>query len=183
MLSSLTNISVKAAGSYNHNESFMYSFTCLELQIMSTVEKFILEKFILANIFVSMIRSTPPQYSILLCLWQQQGQLGKEIFNMVLAKACQIISFPTQGTLPQQTSHSKGTSFGGHWINENLSEIINVWAGSTPTSVGASHSRDSFIAMAPPLIGVLHSSRKIPQNWALLRAPDCLGNFWRLFSR
>lgn len=62
---------------------------------MSTLEKFILEKFIIANIFVSMIRSTPPQYSILLCLWQQQGQLGKAAFNMVLAKACQIIlSFP-----------------------------------------------------------------------------------------
>lgn len=108
---------------------------------MSTVEKFILEKFILVNTFVSMIRSTPPQYSILLCLWQQQGQLGKAGFNMVLAKACQIISFPTQGSLPQQTSHSKATSFGGHWVNENLSEVINVWAGSTPTSVGASHSR------------------------------------------
>lgn len=124
----------------------MYSLTCLKLQVMSTVEKFILEKFILANVFVIMIRSTPPpQYSILLCLWQQQGQLGKAAFNMVLVKACQIISFPTKGSLPQHTSRSKRTSFGGHWINENLSEVINVWAGSTPTSVGASHSRGSSV--------------------------------------
>lgn len=57
---------------------------------MSTVEKFTLE-----NIFVSMIRSTPPQYSILLCLWQQEGQLGKAALNMMLVKACQIIYFPT----------------------------------------------------------------------------------------
>lgn len=99
------------------DESFMYSLTCLELQILSTVEKFILEKFILANAFVRMIGSAPPQYSILLCLWQQQGQLGKAVFNMVLAKACQIISFPTQSSLPQHTSHRKATSFGGPWVN------------------------------------------------------------------
>lgn len=77
---------------------------------MSRVEKFTLE-----NIFVSVIRSTPPQFSILLCLWQQQqGQLGKAAFNIMLVKACQIINFPTRGILPQQTSRSKGTSFGGH---------------------------------------------------------------------
>lgn len=71
MLSSLTNISVKAAGSYNHYEHrhqlkmnhFMYSLTCLELQIMSTVEK-----FILANIFVSMIRSTTTTFNFTLPL-------------------------------------------------------------------------------------------------------------------
>lgn len=76
---------------------------------MSTVEKFILE-----NVFVSVIRSTPPQYSILLCLWQQQGQLGKAAFNMMLVKACQIMYSPTRSSLPQQTSQSKGTSFSGH---------------------------------------------------------------------
>lgn len=38
-----------------------------------------------------------------------------------------------------------------------------------------------FYAIAPASTGVLHNPRKIPQNWALLGAPDCLGNFWRLF--
>lgn len=130
---------------------------------MSAVEKFILE-----NIFVTMIRSTPPQYSILLCLWQQQGQLGKAAFNMMLVKACQIINFPTRGCLPQQTSHSKVTSFSGHWINENLSEVRCIWDGSTPTPVGASHSRGSptqwqLTGTSPraPSTGALHTPREV----------------------
>lgn len=133
---------------------------------MSTVEKFILQ-----YIFVSMIRSTPPQYSILLCLWQQQGHLGKTAFNIVLVKACQIIQFPTRGSLPQQTSHSKGTSFSGHRMKESLSEVRHTgWVNTHPSSSlwqqgqsceMAAHGNEPWSTTPPTPMGALHPPSKV----------------------
>lgn len=109
MLSSLTKYSWKwmviatNKQTPTRDESVLCSsLVCSYRSTPSTVEKFILE-----YIFVCMIKPLPPQYSILFCLWQQQGHLGKIVFNIMLVKACQIIYFPTWGTLPQQTSHRK----------------------------------------------------------------------------